>query len=149
MTIILDNVTIPEKGTLEINVRRTVEINFTAEYARTKVNHWVMDQVSYLMGAETPALVAGEEVVWRVPVYISFPQVGKAGNIGAVDVDVQTGEMKNTPELQAELEQHALEFAERQPPYKPRSVAPEFIPQNVPQAKKLAIAEDGQLKPLQ
>jgi hypothetical protein len=147
MTITFDDIVIPEKGTLEINVHRTIEINITAEQARKRVNFWLMDRVSYMMGAETPTLVAGERVVWRVPVYISFSQAGKAGNIGNVDVDVQTGEMNNSTELQAQLEKCALELAEHQQPYQPRSVPKEFIPQNIPQAPNLTVSKDGQLTP--
>jgi len=93
MTIILDNVTIPEKGTLEIKIDRTVEINVTAEQARKMVDRWLMEYVSSQMGAENPTLVAGERVVWRVPAYISLPSIGRIKGIGTVDVDVMTGEM--------------------------------------------------------
>ena len=147
MTILLDNIPIPEPGTLEINL--TIEIKVTAEQARKKVNFWLMDQVSYLMGAEPPTLVIGERAVWRVPAYISFPHVGKAGITGTIDVDVETGEMNNTPERKAEIEQCAEQIAERQPPFKLNELSPEYKAKmaNLPPAKRLIITEDGQLKP--
>src|SRR5688572_8458230 len=105
MMVIFDNITIPEKGLLEINIQRTVEIIITAEQARKRVSFWLTDQVSYMMGAEPPDLAIGNQAVWRVPVSISYPQIGKLGNIGTIDVDVQTGELNTTQALQAELEQ--------------------------------------------
>jgi hypothetical protein len=145
MTILLDNIPIPEQGTLTINL--TIEIKVTAEQARKKVNFWLMDQVSSQMGAETPTLVVGEQAVWRVPAYISFPSVGHAGTVGMVDVDAQTGEMDTTAEKIADLQKRGEEIAQQLPPYKPHTTPPEYIPKNVPPAKVLVISEDGQLKP--
>lgn len=147
MTILLDNIPIPEHGTLTINL--TIEIKVTAEQARKKVDHWLMDQVSSQMGAEAPTLVAGGRTVWRVPAYISFPSVGRAGTVGTIDVDVQTGEMGNTPEKKAEIERYAEEIAKRLPPFKIKELSPEYKAKmaNISPAKKLVIAEDGQLKP--
>ena len=83
MTILLDTHPIPEKGKVELKVDRSFEIKVTAEEARPKVNHWLLNQVSYMMGAEPPTLVVGEqEVVWRVPTYFSSPDVGRVGFVG-------------------------------------------------------------------
>ena len=134
MTLILDNITIPEQGLLEVKLNLTVEIKVTAEQARKKVDHWLMDQVSLLMGAEPPALVAGTRVVWRVPVFITFPHVGKAGIAGVIDVNVETGEMNNTPERKAEIERCAAQIAQRQPPFKLMEVSEEYKAKNLPPA---------------
>jgi hypothetical protein len=127
--IILDNITIPEKGTLEVDFQRRVEIIITAEQARQRASFWLTDQVSYMMGAETPDLVIGDQAVWRVPVLISYPQVGKLGNIGTIDVDVQTGELAITRKLQAELEQRGMEIVERLVPNTPRPTKSDSTPQ--------------------
>ena len=145
MSILLDNITIPEQGTLTIHL--TIEIKVTAEQARKKVGRWLMDQVSSQMGAETPTLVAGDRTAWRVPVYISFPSVGHAGTVGAIDVDAQSGEMDVSPDKIADIERQAQEIAKRLPPYKPHTPPPEYIPKNVPPAKVFVVTEDGQLKP--
>ena len=131
MTLILDNIAIPEQGTLEVKLNLTIEIKVTAEQARKKVDHWLMDQVSFLMGAEPPALVVGERAMWRVPVFITFPHVGKAGIAGTVDVDVETSEMNNTPERKAEIERCAGEIAKRQPPFKLMEVPEEYKAKNL------------------
>jgi hypothetical protein len=132
MMVIFDNITIPEKGLLEINIQRTVEIIITAEQARKRVSFWLTDQVSYMMGAEPPDLAIGNQAVWRVPVSISYPQIGKLGNIGTIDVDVQTGELNTTQALQAELEQRGTEIVERLLPDKPRPAQTDSDHQKTP-----------------
>ncbi|MEK7311117.1 MAG: hypothetical protein AAB382_04020 [Chloroflexota bacterium] len=149
MNIILSDYIIPEKGTLAIHVDRVVEINVTAEQARRKVDHWLMDQVSSQMGADEPTLVVSEQVVWRVPAHIGFPQVGTIRGIGTIDVDVISGELMDTEGQTAKM----IEYLEREvrpnlPPYNSRADMPaDFIPNGVPRAKTLIVAEDGQMKP--
>jgi hypothetical protein len=140
MTIVLDNYVIPEKGRVELSV--SFEINVTALEARRKVSRWLYENVSMLIDADLPTLVVGERVVWRVPAYLSFPDVGRAGNVGTIDVDVITGKMDNTPERKAEIEHCAEEVTLRLPPYKPKSeVPPAFIPKDVPAAPRLILDE--------
>ncbi len=128
MTIILDNFAIPEKGMLEININVSVEIRVTAEQAQRRVNRWLMEFVSTQMGAYPPTLIVdGARVVWRVPAYISFPHTGRAGIVGHIDVDVRNGEMNNTPEVQAEIEKHATEISQQQPPFKLRELSAEYL----------------------
>lgn len=144
MTILLDPYHLPEKGAVEITLNRSFEIKVTAEEARRQVDRWLLNEVSYLMGAETPTLVVGEQVVWRVPAWISFPDVGRAGMVGAIDVDVATGVMNNTPVCKAEIERRAEEVADRLPPYNPKTDIPaEFLAKNVPPAPKLYLDEEG------
>ena len=145
MTIILDNYVIPEKGKVEL--KASFEIKVTSEEARRKVNRWLLEFVSTQMGGESPTLIVGERVVWRVPAYISFPHTGRAGVAGYVDVDVETGEMNNTPERQAEIEKFAAEIAKQQPPFKLREASVEYLAKNIPPAKNLIITDKGDIKP--
>lgn len=147
MTILLEPYIIPEKGKVELKVERSFEIKVTAEEAQRQVNCWLLNEVSYLIGADPPTLVVGEQVVWRVPAWIGFPHTGRAGIVGNVDVDVTTGVMNNTPECKVEIERRAEELAARQPPYQPKGDVPEaFLPKHIPPAPKVTIAEDGQLQ---
>ena len=145
MTIILDNYTIPEKGKVELAA--SFEIKVTAEEARRKVNRWLLEFVSAQMGGETPTLIVGERVVWRVPAYISFPHTGRAGLAGYVDVDVKTGEINNSPERQAEIEKFATEIAKQQPPFKLRETSVEYLAKNIPHATNLIITNTGEIRP--
>lgn len=142
--IILEPYTIPEKGKVEFNLNCSFEIKITAEEARRKVNRWLLNEVSYLIGAEAPTLVLGPQVVWRVPAWLGFPHTGRVGVVGTVDVDVSTGIMNNTSECKAEIEYQANELAARQPPYRPKAEVPEqYLAKNVLPAPKLQINDDG------
>ena len=133
MTIILDPYAIPEQGPVELKVNRSFEIKVTAEEARRQVNRWLLGEVSYLIAADPPTLVVGEQVVWRVPAWIGFPGVGRAGVVGLVEVDVETGEMNNTPECKAEIERCAKAIAAHLPPYRPRQEVPsEYLAKDIP-----------------
>ncbi len=66
--------------------------------------------------------------------------------VGAVDVDVSTGAMNNTPECKTEIERRAEELAAQQPPYRPKGEVPEkYLAKNVSPAPKLRIHDDGTL----
>lgn len=141
MTIVLDNYAIPEKG--QVDVSLSFEIKVTALEAQRKVSRWLHENVSMLVSGDTPALVVGEQVVWRVTAYLSFPDVGRAGDVGTIDVDVITGRMNNTPERKAEIERCAEEVALRQPPYRPKGpVPPQFLSELIPAAPRLILDED-------
>ena len=133
MTILLDPYIIPEKGKVELKIDRSFEIKVTAEEAQHKVRWWLRDEVSMLIDADPPTLVIGEQVVWRVPAWIGFPHTGRAGMVGAVDVDVNTGAMNNTPACKAEIERQAEAVAACQPPYQPKSpVSEKYRPKYIP-----------------
>lgn len=124
MTILLEQYILPEQGKVELNVHRTFEIKVTAEQARRQVNHWVFLEVSCMMGARTPKLVVGEQVVWRVPVVLTAPPVGEIGIVGEIDVDVQNGNMDNTPTRVVELQAQGIELGKNLPPYTVRGEVP-------------------------
>lgn len=120
MTIILDNLTLPEKGHVEMDVKLSFDIVITAEEAKKKADHWLMDQVSTQIGADKPALVVGERTIWRVVAYISFPHTGRFSDIGYVNVDATTGELLDLEKTkQAILDYLEKEVKHRVPPYKP------------------------------
>ncbi len=144
MTILLDPYTIPEKGKIQLNVKRSFEIKVTAEEARRQVSRWLLNEVSYMIGADSPTLVVGEQVVWRVPAIFSAPGAGRVGVVGTVDVDVSTGAMDNTLERKSAIEGQAEALANRLPPYQPKQEVPaEYLAKNVPPAPKLVLDENG------
>lgn len=148
MTIILDNYAVPEKGPVKVNL--SFEIKVTAEEARRKVNRWLLNEVSYMIGAEPPTLVVAARTVWRVPAWIGFPSVGRVGTIGTVDVDVETGEMIDPPGCKVEIERYLeKEVKPRLPPYKPgRGTSSEYLAKNVPLAPKLVLPDNKQREPV-
>ncbi len=134
MTIVLDAYTVPEKGEFEVYVKRTVNLQVTAEEARRKVQQWLLDQVSYMMGAESPHLVLQEIMtIWHVPVIFTASQLGRVGIVGQVGVDVQTGEIVCQSTCRDQLLQEAQTLAATLPAYQPRTTMPEgYDPEKLP-----------------
>jgi len=132
MTIILEQHAIPKTGTFEI--RQTITIRISAEDARRKVNRWVLDEVSCVMGAEEPTLVVDEQTFWHVPVILTASHIGHVGIAGIVAVDVETGEIDDSPECKAAILEGARELATKMPPYTPHSpedVSAQYIAKDI------------------
>lgn len=125
MVIVLDPYVIPEKGPVEVKIDRAFEIKVTAEEARRQVRWWLRDEVSMLLDADPPTLVVGEHVVWRVPAVFSRPGAGRVGIVGAVEVNVTSGEMNASLENKAAIERQAEELVAHLPPYQPKGPLPE------------------------
>lgn len=106
MNIILENYTLPERGHVDVKVNVSFEIKVSAEDARKKVERWLDEEISMLLGADAPALAVGKQTVWRVPIWIGFPSTGKIPGVGAILVDVQTGEIKDPERSKAEILSH-------------------------------------------
>jgi hypothetical protein len=102
-----------QSGQLSINIQLSATVNVTAFSARQKVAGFVADEISTNMHAGEPTLVVGERICWRVPIILSMPPVGDRGEVGAIDVDVATGQLQVTPELLREIEQRAEYLATR------------------------------------
>lgn len=147
MTIILEPFTLPKKGKVNLKVDRSFDIKVTAEEARRKVQRWLVDEVSLLLGADEPTLVVGDRVVWRVPAWLGLPHTGRIGVVGTVEVDVTTGEMTNSPACKADLERRSEELAAHQPPFQPKKAPKTYLAQGVPPVPVLHIQEDGTLLP--
>ena len=105
MSIMLD-MPMPETGHLSVRVHADVQISISAAEAQRRVTQYVHGKISSQMHGGTPALILGQRVCWRVPVYLTFPSVGEAGIVGNMDVDVETGESLMTPALVEEIEHH-------------------------------------------
>jgi hypothetical protein len=122
--ILVEQLDLPERGLVELNINRTFAIKVTATEARRKVNGWLLDYVSYMMRALPPTLVISNCIVWRVPIVLTTPDLGAVGELGVVHVDVETGQMDNSDECALALRLSARKVGERLPEYKPRKVVP-------------------------
>jgi hypothetical protein len=94
-------------GRLEVDIKVTADVNISAYAARQRVDNFVLSDISYLMHAGDPVIVLAERICWRVPVILSLASRGAVGEIGAIDVDVETGQMHITPQLIAEMKARA------------------------------------------
>ena len=98
---------LPSPGQLQINIQLAATINVTAFSAKQKVTGFVADEISTNMHGAEPTLIVGDKICWRVPVILSLPPVGNRGQVGAIDVDVATGQLQITPKLIVEIERRA------------------------------------------
>ncbi len=101
----------PQAGQLAIDVHLSATVNVTAFSARQKVTGFVADEISTNMHGGEPRLVVGECLCWRVPVILSMPPAGDRGKVGAIDVDIETGQLMVTRVLIEEIERRAEYFA--------------------------------------
>ena len=83
-------------------------MNVTAFVARRKVNGLLLDRVGTGLYADEPELVISDQrMCWRVPVILALPTLGRLGQVGAVEVDVQTGEVLADEITWQEMSEHA------------------------------------------
>ena len=107
---------VPKTGQLSINIQLSATVKITAFGARQKVTGFVADEISTNMHGAEPTLIVGEQICWRVPIILSLPPYGDRGEVGAIDVDVETGQLLITPKLIEEIERHAQYLATCPPP---------------------------------
>ena len=88
-------------------------VQISAETARRKVNRFLLDQVSYLLGAKHPELIRETQLVWRVPVVLAYPDRGVIGQVGTVDVDAESGHPLTSTELIETIKHNAQNLAAR------------------------------------
>lgn len=82
---------IPQSGQLDLTIHVSTPVNYSADAARRIVGRFVANEISYLLRAGDPSLVVGTQIWWRVPVVLALPQHGEVGQVGSVDVSVDTG----------------------------------------------------------
>ncbi len=117
MAVVLENQSIPDVGPLEINIKISTDIRVSAREAQHQVSMLLFHNVSYLMHGETPQLVIGDRVAWRVPAYLTLPRLGKFGPLAMLDVDIDTGEVQPlTNQLIAEMTANAQALTARHAP---------------------------------
>lgn len=104
---------LPQSGRLEIDIKVTANLNVSAFAARQKVDGFILSDISYMMHAGEPNLVISDSIYWRVPVVLSLTSHGDVGDVGAIDVNAETGQMLISPHLVAEVTARAEGLATR------------------------------------
>ncbi len=107
---------IPKTGHLEVDIKVRADVNISAFTARQKINNFVLNEISYMMHAGEPSLVVADRIYWRVPVILSLTSHGDVGEVGQLDVDVETGQIQVTSQQIAEMEARAESLTARTPP---------------------------------
>ncbi len=107
---------LPQTGHLQISVNVSADMNFTAYAARKRVTRYAADEISMFMRGGQPTLVVSDCLYWRVPILLSLPDRGPLGEVGALDVDVQTGQLRVSSSLVTEIRRRAEYLVARPAP---------------------------------
>jgi hypothetical protein len=113
MEVQLDMQTLPRSGRVEVNINLSADIHVTATMARRRVSRLVISEIGNLLYGGDPSLIVGKRICWRVPVMLAYPDTGPVDQVGALDVDIETGEMFVTPQQLNEITDYAHYLAQR------------------------------------
>jgi hypothetical protein len=113
MDIEIQGMNLPAQAEVKIELSVTAHINVTAQTAQRQVSKLLLDQVGNLLYGERPNLVAGERLVWRVPIWLALPTTGPIGQVGTLDVDTETGEILFTQKFLDEITERGNALARR------------------------------------
>lgn len=113
MSIELKTLDLPGTGHVEVNIRVSADIHITATTARRRASRLVASEISNLLYGGEPTLVIDKHICWRVPILLAYPNTGLVGQVGVLDVDVESGEVFVTPEKLEEIRNYAHYLAQR------------------------------------
>jgi hypothetical protein len=113
MLLEMTEVTLPAQAAVKIELSITATINITDVTAQRKVSKLLLDEVGTQLYGERPSLVAGQRLLWRVPVWLGLPTLGPVGQLGTLAVDAQTGEILFTQTLLDDIAERGDALAER------------------------------------
>jgi hypothetical protein len=111
------NITLTGAGvqdTQELNIQVSIvaTINIEAKAARRKVTGWLVSEVGNMLTGGMPQLIINQDqTTWRVPVILSSSTVGPIGEVGAVEVNAESGELIITPALRQQIIDNAKHLA--------------------------------------
>ena len=103
MMLEMQAITLPPEAQIKIELSVTAQVQVTHVTAQRAVSRLLLDQAGNLLYGEQPSLVMGERLLWRVPIWLGSPTRGPLGQVGAIDVDAQSGEILYTQNLLDEL----------------------------------------------
>ncbi|MBI3959965.1 MAG: hypothetical protein HY328_14225 [Chloroflexi bacterium] len=112
MPVQFETPVLPTRDSETVSVHIT-NIQITPARARQLVGIHTGNTIGDLVAGDTPneLVIAANRAYWRVPVLLFGGLRGRIGQIGYVDVDSETGDLKLTDALQRKLEDDALRLA--------------------------------------
>lgn len=93
MSSLTHSLSLPRTGPLRADIHLSVDVHVGAVSAKRQVNALLATHAGNLLLADEPVLVLADRAVWRVPVDLTAPSMGRLGRVGEVDVDAQSGEL--------------------------------------------------------
>ena len=113
MSSLTDSLSLPRTGPLRTDIHLGVDIAIGAVSAKRQVNALLATHAGNLLLADEPVLVLADRAVWRVPVDLTAPSMGRLGRVGEVDVDAQSGELLLDDALIEGIRKRATDLATR------------------------------------
>lgn len=107
VAITLSGEGLQETQELNIQVSISTTVNVDPKTARRQVTAWLVSEVGNMLIGGTPQLVISHKTVWRVPVMLTSSEVGPVGEVGAVEVDAESGELFVNDELKEQILNYA------------------------------------------
>jgi hypothetical protein len=74
-----------------------------------------MSELGNLLYGGEPTLNVAEQITWRVPIILAYPDTGPIGQVGSLDVDIETGQVLADETALKEIRDYATYLAERTP----------------------------------
>jgi len=107
-TVIREIMTETEIVPIHFSLHVVAMFNITAADARRRVNRQVvMELGTGLIGRDPDLVIEGERFFWRVPIFLSLPELGDLGQVGHADVDARSGEVLANEAVRNRIVQHA------------------------------------------
>jgi hypothetical protein len=100
---------------MQLTIQVSAQINFSARAAQRRVGAFVADEIGYLLRSGEPTLVVADRLRWRVPIILALPTTGPLGQVGAIDMDAESGQLIVTPEQVTAITHHAEDLAHAHP----------------------------------
>ena len=99
---------------IDVTIHVRAKMNVTPFIARQKANVLLLDKVGTGLLSGPPTLVVrNSRLRWRVPVILSLPTTPHLGEVGAIEVDVQTAELVVNESQLNIIRQNANQLAQR------------------------------------
>jgi len=86
---------------VKISVEATIHIGM--DIARKRAISWLVSEVGNMLSVGKPQLIITAKTFWRYPVTLTSSQSGVLGEVGAVDVDAQTGAVVSSEQLKKQI----------------------------------------------
>jgi len=90
-----------------------INYQISATTARRRVSRLVVSEVGNLLYGDEPTLQLNQRPCWCVPIMLAYPDRGPVGQVGMIDVDIETGELFVTDKLLVEIKNNAQQLAKR------------------------------------
>lgn len=110
VTITINGKGLRDAQALDIQIAISATINITPETARRHVTAWLVSEVGNMLVGGDPKLIISRQTVWRVPVTLTSSEAGVVVQVGAVDLDAESGRLLVSDDLKTQILNNVKHF---------------------------------------